>query len=182
MRVQTGSAKGRRLKTHSGKGIRPTTGRVKKSIFDTLGDIRGRIVLDLFAGAGSLGIEALSRNAEKAVFVEKDRTALNILKDNIEKCGFTDRSEVIGGDYRKVVKILEKQNRKFNLVFIDPPYVIYDEISPEDLIGSIDKLLATTWEIVIEHNLDNDMEKYENHERTKIYGGTKISYFRNDIT
>lgn len=180
MRVQTGSAKGRKLKMPVGIRIRPTTGRVKKSIFDTLGDIRGAIVLDLFAGSGSLGIEALSRQAQSAVFVEKEREAVKSISDNIEKCGFDDRSEIISTDYRKAINIMEKQSRKFNLVFIDPPYELYEETSPGKFVDSIRKLLSPPWEIVIEHDKDYDAEHSVSYLETRTFGSTQISYFREE--
>jgi len=104
MKVQAGTAKGRKLRIPKNGNIRPTTSRVKKSIFDRLGNLEGFSVLDLFSGSGSLGIEALSRNASEATFVEKQRTTARTLKMNIKSCGFENLSETVVEDFNKAVK------------------------------------------------------------------------------
>ena len=99
MRVITGSARGRRLKELEGLETRPTTGKVKEALFSVIQfDIEGRRVLDLFAGTGQLGIEALSRGAESAVFIERRKDALQAIRENLEACGFSDRAR--GGKRR----------------------------------------------------------------------------------
>ena len=99
MRVITGSARGRRLRELEGLETRPTTGKVKEALFSVIQfDIEGRRVLDLFAGTGQLGIEALSRGAESAVFVERRKDALQAVRENLEACGFSDRARVVNGD------------------------------------------------------------------------------------
>lgn len=179
MRVLTGSVKGRKLKSVSGLKTRPTSGRVKKSIFDKLGDISGLRVLDLFAGTGSLGIEALSRGASNATFVEKDSQASKTIHENIVKCGFEDRSVVISRDYSKALPVLEIRGSKFELVFIDPPYDMYNTREPDDLINEISSLLRAPWTVVIEHEKQHDMSRIETYQETRSYGSTRISYFRN---
>ena len=117
MRVITGSARGRRLKTPEGQDIRPTTDNVKESVFNILQfDIEGRRVLDLFAGTGQLGIECLSRGAREAVFIDADRDAVKIVKENLKTCGFS--APVLQQD---ALSFLNNCG-KFDLVFIDPPY------------------------------------------------------------
>lgn len=182
MRVQTGTAKGRKLKTPSGINVRPTSGRVKKSIFDTLGNIEDTSALDLFAGTGSLGLEALSRGAKKAVFVEKEREAIKIISDNIEKCGFADRSEIISTDYKKAIRILEKKSARFDLVFIDPPYEVYQGTSPGKFVDEIRNILSSDWEIVIEHDRIYDLEGFPGYLETRTFGSTQISYFGEELT
>ena len=119
MRVITGSARGRRLKELEGMETRPTTDRVKEGLFSALQfDIEGRRVLDLFAGTGQLGIEALSRGAECAVFVERRRDALQVIRENLEACGMTDKARVVNGDAMSYLK----SGEKFDLIFLDPPY------------------------------------------------------------
>jgi len=180
MRVQTGTAKGRKLKSPSGSDIRPTSSRVKKSIFDRLGNIDGAYVLDLFAGTGSLGIEALSRNAEHVVFIERDRTAASVIRENIEKCGFNAKTKVISADYTKAVRILQEGSERFNLVFIDPPYNVYKAKIPSDFVNEIRELLETPWEIVVEHDKVYNLDGSANYIETRGYGSTQVSYFRND--
>ena len=119
MRVITGSARGRRLKELEGLETRPTTGKVKEALFSVIQfDIEGRRVLDLFAGTGQLGIEALSRGAECAVLVERRRDALQVIRENLEACGMTDKARVVNGDAMSYLK----SGEKFDLIFLDPPY------------------------------------------------------------
>ena len=125
MRVITGSARGRRLKTPDNYDIRPTTDNVKEAVFNILQfDIEGRRVLDLFAGTGQLGIEALSRGAKSAVFVDRDRAAVQIVKDNLKTCGL--EGTVLCTDS---LAYLESCGR-FDLIFVDPPYDsgLYDKV------------------------------------------------------
>ena len=117
MRVITGTAKGRKLKTPPDYDVRPTTDNVKECLFNIINfDIEGRRVLDLFAGTGQLGIEALSRGAAEAVFVDCSSNALKIVKENLKLCGFS--APVILSD---AVSFL-KGASKFDIIFIDPPY------------------------------------------------------------
>ena len=135
MRVITGSARGRRLKTPENYDIRPTTDNVKESVFNILQfDIEGRRVLDLFAGTGQLGIEALSRGAASAVFVDRDRAAVQIVRDNLKTCGL--KGTVLCED---ALSYLKNEGR-FDLIFVDPPYDsgLYGEVL--QTINSVDKL------------------------------------------
>lgn len=117
MRVITGTARGRKLQTPQGFDVRPTTDNVKESMFNILmNDIEGRRVLDLFAGTGQLGIEALSRGAESAVFVDKDPESLKIIKSNLALCRF--EAEVVRRDALDYLDLCGK----FDVIFLDPPY------------------------------------------------------------
>ena len=119
MRVITGTARGRRLKELEGMETRPTTSRVKEAMFSTIQfDIEGRRVLDLFAGTGQLGIEALSRGAQSAVFVDQRRDAVQLIRDNLATCGLTERAHVVNGDSMAYLR----SGEKFDLIFLDPPY------------------------------------------------------------
>ncbi len=120
MRVITGTARGRKLKELPGMDTRPTTDKVKESIFNIVQfDVEGRRVLDLFAGTGQLGIEALSRGAEKCVFVDASRTAANVVRENVEQTGFETQSRVVQSD---ALSFLTSCREKFGLCFLDPPY------------------------------------------------------------
>ncbi len=120
MRVITGTAKGRRLITLEGEDIRPTADKVKGAIFNSIQfDIEGRCVLDLFAGSGQLGIEALSRGARKAVFIDLSRKAVQVVNENLEHCNLKDDATVFNGDS---LSFLKTTREKFDIVFIDPPY------------------------------------------------------------
>ncbi len=112
MRIISGVSKGRRLTTPKGQGVRPTSDRVKESIFNILGgEVAERVVLDLFAGTGNLGIEALSRGARDAVFVEEDTPALNVLRRNLETLGLEDRSRVLPLPVKAALKKLAAMER-----------------------------------------------------------------------
>lgn len=123
MRIIAGSAKGRRLTSPKSKDIRPVLDQVKESIFNILFDINGFSVLDIFAGTGSIGLEAISRGATNAVFVDNGKEAINIIKKNIEICRFEDRSRIIPLSAEKAVSILKKESSQFDIIFIDPPYL-----------------------------------------------------------
>ena len=124
MRVVGGSAKGRRLVSFTHLSVRPTSDMAREAVFNVLGqDLSwaGRI-LDLFAGTGAMGIEALSRGAGEAVFVDNDVSALAIVRKNLALCGFTERSSVLKKDATEAVKWLSVKGAAFDLIFIDAPY------------------------------------------------------------
>ena len=117
MRVITGTARGRKLKTPEGMDIRPTTDNVKESVFNIIQfDIEGRRVLDLFAGTGQLGIECLSRGAREVVFIDQSREAVKIIRENLKTCGFT--APVL---QQEALSYLNTCGQ-FDLIFVDPPY------------------------------------------------------------
>ena len=120
MRVITGIARGRRLKEPSGMETRPTADRVKEGIFSSIQfEVEGRKVLDLFGGTGQMGIEALSRGATHCTFVDLQKQAVAIIRENVNSTGFADQSTVIQGD---ALAFLSRCREKFDLIFLDPPY------------------------------------------------------------
>lgn len=121
LRVIAGEAKGRRLKTPPGLDTRPTADRVRQTLFDILGDVSGAQVLDLFAGSGALGIEALSRGAAAATFVENDPAALAVVRDNLSACGFAGRAKVVRADAEEFLR-RRTASAPYDLAFLDPPY------------------------------------------------------------
>jgi len=122
LRIIAGTARGRPLKCPRGSRVRPTPDRVREAIFSIIGQrVQGAVVLDLFAGTGALGLESLSRGAEHAVFVEKDRTALRFLRDNIANCGFEVQSRVVKSPVVPYLNSAELPD-DVGLVFADPPY------------------------------------------------------------
>jgi 16S rRNA (guanine966-N2)-methyltransferase len=155
MRIIAGKFKGRRLKTLKGLRIRPTSDRVREALFSILGDmVRGSRVLDLFAGSGALGLEALSRGAEEVVFVEKDRDAREIIRENITALAMDASCKVIPGDYRNVLKRLGNKDGSFDLILADPPYQDTDDGAAENvlsLLGEFDTLRKNGL-VVIEHS------------------------------
>ncbi|MBI5287051.1 MAG: 16S rRNA (guanine(966)-N(2))-methyltransferase RsmD [Deltaproteobacteria bacterium] len=122
MRIIGGVAKGRRLASFKGLSIRPTSDKAREAIFNILPQAPFKKVLDLFAGTGAMGAEALSRGAEEAVFVDKSPTSIRVIKKNLEICGFLDRATVLQMDVDKALRILGKKGERFDLIFIDPPY------------------------------------------------------------
>lgn len=120
MRVITGLAKGRKLKAPEGLDVRPTADGIKEAMFSSIQfEIEGGTVLDLFAGTGQLGIEALSRGAKKAVFVDSSKDSIAYVRQNLEHVGFTDKAEVIN---MPNTAFLRSCTEKFDIAFLDPPY------------------------------------------------------------
>ena len=119
MRVIAGSARGRKLLEPQGREVRPTTDKVKEAIFNIIQfDVPDSSVLDLFAGTGQMGIEALSRGAKNAVFVDRAASSIKIVKENVKTTGFADRAEIFCCDCRTMIE----SGRKFDIIFLDPPY------------------------------------------------------------
>ena len=120
MRVITGSARGRRLQTLEGNDVRPTTDKVKEALFSIVQfELEGRRVLDLFAGSGQLGIEALSRGADSCVFIDASKKAIEIVRQNLAATGLARRASVIHGD---ALRYLQTSRDRFDVAFLDPPY------------------------------------------------------------
>ena len=120
MRVITGIARGRRLETPPGEDTRPTSEKVKESLFSAIQfDVEGRRVLDLFAGSGQLGIEALSRGAASCVFVDRSTECVQLIRRNLQHTGLTASAQVVGTD---ALSYLTRPKERFDLVFLDPPY------------------------------------------------------------
>ena len=124
VRIITGSAKGKKLVTLEGDTTRPTSDRIKGAMFSSIQfDIENRRVLDLFAGSGQLGFEALSRGAESVTFVDAEREAMEIVKKNAKSLGFFDKCKYSVADFRNYIRKASGRD-KFDLVFIDPPYAM----------------------------------------------------------
>lgn len=124
MRIITGSAKGKKLVSLEGDATRPTSERIKEAIFSSIQfDVEGRRVLDLFAGSGQMGLEALSRGAEKATFIDLSREAMEIVKQNAKTTGFFDRSHFLVSDWRNYIRKASGREQ-YDLVFVDPPYAM----------------------------------------------------------
>jgi 16S rRNA (guanine966-N2)-methyltransferase len=125
MRVVAGSARGRRLVAPAGTATRPTSDRVRQATFNALGSLGAvddATVLDLFAGSGALGIEALSRGAASATFVDRDRAAIAAIRTNLTTCGLEDRAEVVQAPAERVLADAAATGRRWDLALLDPPY------------------------------------------------------------
>lgn len=125
VRVIAGSAKGKRLKAPSGKETRPITDMIKEALFNVIGpNIQDARFLDLFAGSGSVGIEALSRGAAGLVFVDNNPAAVRIIYENLDNCGFEDHYEVYCNDVLRALTVLHKNQVKFDYIYVDPPFTV----------------------------------------------------------
>ncbi|MBC7185824.1 MAG: 16S rRNA (guanine(966)-N(2))-methyltransferase RsmD [Calditrichaeota bacterium] len=179
MRVVAGRLRGRRLRTIPGQAVRPTSDRVKTCIFDILGDrVSGAMVLDLFAGSGALGIEALSRGAARVVFVDSSRRVLMALEENLQALGLRDSAEVVCSDVHRYLRRWQGE-QPFDLAFADPPY---DFSGYEALLGALAerRLLHPKGMLVLEHrkglHLLFPAEAFE-LVRTREFGTTAVSWF-----
>ena len=124
LRIITGTAKGKKLKTLEGDATRPTSERIKEAVFSAIQfDVDGRRVLDLFAGSGQMGLEALSRGASAVMFIDSAREAMEIVKENAHTTGFFDKCRYLVSDYRNYIRKASGKD-KYDLVFIDPPYAM----------------------------------------------------------
>ena len=124
MRIITGSAKGKKLVSLEGDATRPTSERIKEAVFSSIQfDVEGRRVLDLFAGSGQMGLESLSRGAQKATFIDLSREAMEIVKQNAKITGFFDVSHFLVSDWRNYIRKASGREQ-FDLVFVDPPYAL----------------------------------------------------------
>lgn len=124
MRIITGSAKGKKLATLEGEATRPTSERIKEAIFSSIQfEVESRRVLDLFAGSGQMGLEALSRGAEKATFIDSSREAMEIVKQNVKTTGFDGVCHYLVSDWRNYIRKASGREQ-FDLVFVDPPYAM----------------------------------------------------------
>jgi 16S rRNA (guanine966-N2)-methyltransferase len=179
VRVIGGEFKGRKLSVTRGRLIRPTSDRVREAIFDILGPVwTFRRVLDLFAGTGSLGIEALSRGAEGAVFVEQGKGALTVLKENLKALELQSRSWVLPLPAKKGIAVLGEKGEVFELIFMDPPY-------GKDVVGkTIEEIvrrgiLAAAGVIVAEHASRDRILPPVGLElsQQRRYGDTTVSFF-----
>lgn len=165
MRVISGSARGTNLSSLEGDTTRPTLDRVKEALFNIIqNELNEATVLDLFAGSGALGIEALSRGAKKAIFCDKSRKAIQIVKQNIEKTHLQENAEVVNEDYINCLSQIG-QEEKFDFIFIDPPYAQNIAIRAIEKIVKLD-LLKEDGTIILE--TDNPEREKKQLEKIEI--------------
>ena len=149
MRIVAGRLKGRTLKGPTNVGLRPTSDRLRETLFNVLGNrVEGARVLDGFAGTGAVGLEALSRGATRVTFVERDRSALAVIRDNISKCGVAPACEVVQADMQEVAA-REPGLGRFGLVFLDPPY---DAPDLDRVVTDASRWVTPDGTLVLEHS------------------------------
>jgi 16S rRNA (guanine966-N2)-methyltransferase len=180
VRVIAGEARGRPLKAVPGMNTRPTTDKVKEAIFSMIGPyFDGGLALDLFAGTGGLGIEALSRGMDKAVFIDSERQSVATVRANVEAARMSDKAEIYCNTAERAVKLLEKRQASFALVFLDPPYrmknadLLMNELADRGLLelGAV---------IVVEHDSGHRYPQQLAgfvHLRHALYGETAVTIY-----
>lgn len=176
MRVITGTAKGRRLETLEGEDVRPTTERIKEAVFSIIQfEIMGHTFLDLFAGSGQMGIEAISRGASSAYFVDASKKSLDVVKKNISSVKFDKEAKVFAMDYRS---FLSMNTVEFDIAFLDPPY---KKGILQDALPLVAENMRDTGVIIAENPIDEQISaNYGDFvlDREYRYGKIKISTFR----
>ncbi len=171
MRVITGSARGTTLKTLEGNDVRPTTDKVKEAVFSAFQfEIEDRYILDLFAGSGQLGIEALSRGARRAVFVDSDKNAIKIIKENLAKTKLDASATVIQTDS---IAFLTMTDKIFDIAFLDPPY---ETGLLQKALAKIGGSIAEGGAVICEHPFKEELaESYGDLKKAKEYKYSKVA-------
>jgi 16S rRNA (guanine966-N2)-methyltransferase len=178
-RITAGTHRGRIIKTPPGRLIRPTTALVREALFNIIGvSIRGARILDLFAGSGTIGMEALSRGADHVTFVDRQRTCANIVTENLTLTGFAERADVASADATDWVKAHQGDLRGYNLIVLDPPY--HDPVLDRTLQLLDDAPLREQALIVIEQHRAHALPALRRLQllRTRDYGTTRLSFLR----
>jgi RNA methyltransferase, RsmD family len=180
VRVIAGTAKGTPLKAVPGMNTRPTTDKVKEAIFSMIGPyFDGGAALDLFAGTGGLGIEALSRGADRAVFVDADRQAVAVVRRNVEAARMAERAEIYCNTAERALRALAKRGASFRYVFLDPPYRMKNA---DALMAEMEArgMLEDGAVIVVEHDADHQYPETVGgmrRRRLASYGETAVSIY-----
>ncbi|WP_437546715.1 MULTISPECIES: 16S rRNA (guanine(966)-N(2))-methyltransferase RsmD [unclassified Sorangium] len=179
MRVIAGRLGGRRLAAPRGEGTRPTADRVREALFSSLGDVTGALVCDLYAGTGALGIEALSRGARRAVFVESGRPALAVLRENLAALGLDEAARVVPLPVERALDLLRDEG-PFDLALLDPPYAVLAKAAAAAarLAGPLG-LLAPEGRLVLEHARRDPSPEIAGLTcaASRAYGDTAVSFY-----
>ena len=178
MRVISGEARGRKLLSPKGLAVRPTGDRFRETLFDIIGpDIRDSAFLDLFAGSGAIGIEALSRGAESAVFVDNSPDAVRVIEKNIDLVRYRGRSLVLGTDCLEALRSLSEKGRSFDYIFMDPPYRLNLCTAVLRAIGDL-SLLRAGGLVIAEQASDEELPEAAGFVRSRIkeYTATRFVF------
>jgi 16S rRNA (guanine966-N2)-methyltransferase len=181
MRIIGGEARGRTVRLPGGCSIRPTSDRVKKSLFDILHPVEGKTFLDLFAGSGNVGLESLSRGALHAVFVERDLRLVEAIRKSLAQLAYNAKADVIAADAERGLGRLVQQKRRFDLIFADPPY---DEGLVIETLKWLDRrdLLAENGIVVLQHSIRESTEGLQVRTMAVMderrYGDTMLSFLK----
>jgi len=182
MRIIAGEFRGRKLSCPKTLNIRPTSDRVRENLFNILSArCEGATFLDLFAGVGTVGLEAISRGAKRAMFVDESAQSLKYLKKNLELC--KDRSQIIPANVLNALNVFQKQKMKFDIIFIDPPY---DDDWSKRSLEKIDQLnlLEADALIIVQHSkrekIGNDWKRFSEMDQRR-YGDTILTFLRSNV-
>lgn len=182
MKVISGTLKGRNIEGYDIDGTRPTMDRVKESLFGMIQDyVKGSVVLDLFAGSGNLGIEAISNGANMCYFIDNNNEVIKILNKNITNLQIKDKSKIILSDWKKFLNESATKNIKFDLIFVDPPYDynVYEKILEK--VSTLN-LLNENGLIILEHHNLKFNDRYNNLIlfKQKKYGNKSVNIYKMD--
>jgi len=175
MRVIAGTRKGHTLLAPRGLDTRPTSDRVRENVFNLVGPVDDATVLDLFAGSGAMGIEALSRGAARAVFVEKDADAARTIERNLDKLRLTG-ARVVRADAITTVAQESAAGREYDLVLVDPPYGMFNDLQPR-LARYLPSVLAPDGLLVVETDARVEPELPLPQRTTRTYGSARITVY-----
>jgi 16S rRNA (guanine966-N2)-methyltransferase len=175
VRIIAGSRRGARIFAPKGAETRPTGDRVREAAFSLIGPVDGAAVLDLFAGSGAMGLEALSRGAERAVFVESDREACRTIERNLDKLGLTG-ARVVCDD---ALRVLATEQTQYDLVLVDPPYRTFSALQPA-LAAYLPRVLAPDGLVVVETGAKEQPELPLAERTSRRYGAARITLFAHD--
>ena len=183
MRIVAGEFRGRRLHSPKGRSIRPTTDRVREAVFSILTPYISpeARVLDLFAGTGALGLEALSRGAAQAVFVDQNQDSIRLIRENVEMLEVGDRARILRGSVELVVRRLAAQGEFFHLIFMDPPY---GKGHVEKALSYVGQVAHPEALVLAEHHVKDDSPVQCGEwrkDRERRYGDTVVSFYEKDI-
>ena len=176
MRIIAGSHKGRRIVAPPGLDTRPTGDRVREAVFNLVGPLDGARVLDLYAGSGAMGLEALSRGAEHATFVERDRVAAATIAKNAEMLGLADAVTLRRDDVRRVLAADAAAGTLYDLVLVDPPYRMLPGLLP-DLSRLVPPVVAADGLVVVESEAREEPELPLPARTSRRYGSVRVTVF-----
>jgi 16S rRNA (guanine966-N2)-methyltransferase len=182
VRVISGTARGKRLKAPRGTDTRPITDMIKEALFNVIGDnIVGASLLDLFAGSGSVGIEALSRGAQMVIFIDNHIKSVNTIRENLSNCGFKEDYELYRNDVFRALEILRQRQIKFDYIYADPPFTVPGIFSP--FLAAMDdysSLLTNEGNLILRSprkmGLTVELNQLEEY-RSDNYGESTLHYY-----
>ena len=174
MRIIAGSRKGHTLFAPRGQETRPTSDRVRENVFNILGPVDGAIVLDLYAGSGAMGLEAMSRGAARVVFVESDADAVHAIERNLDKLRL--RATVLRRDAIAALGSEASAGRKYDLVLVDPPYAVYPDLEPQ-LARYLPSVLGENGVLVVETEARFEPELPLAQRTSRKYGRTRVTVY-----